>query len=114
MQNLKLKSIYKFGKSCSSSDTEHNKIGFAIFVFFYDFTWILQAAAKTHQRVKNHFARRPLESFEPSQICPRFAHRPLEEYEPCNWVPRSLGAAWFAGIRRGRWRGWPGKGRRGV
>jgi hypothetical protein len=40
MQKLKLKSIYKFSKSCSSSHIEHKKISFAIFGFstiFYDF-----------------------------------------------------------------------------
>jgi hypothetical protein len=34
---LKLKSIYIFGESCSSCYTEHSKIGFSIFGFFYDF-----------------------------------------------------------------------------
>jgi hypothetical protein len=65
-------------KSCSSSHTEHKKIGFAIFGIFYHFIWILQGAAETHKRGKNHFARRPLESFEPSQICPWFAQNTLE------------------------------------
>jgi hypothetical protein len=36
-QKLKLKSIYTFGESCSSYYTEHRKIGFAIFGFFYKF-----------------------------------------------------------------------------
>jgi hypothetical protein len=50
-----------FGGSCSSSYTEHNKIWFAIFGFFYDFISILQVAAKTHQRGKNLLVLRPLE-----------------------------------------------------
>jgi hypothetical protein len=50
--------------NCSSSYTEHNKIGFAIFGFSCDFIWILQGVAKT-QKGKNHFVRRPLELFEP-------------------------------------------------
>jgi hypothetical protein len=42
-------------KSCSSSHTEHKKIGFAIFGIFYHFIWILQGAAETHKRGENHF-----------------------------------------------------------
>jgi hypothetical protein len=34
-------------ESCSSSYTEHNKIKFAIFGFFYDFISNLQDTAKT-------------------------------------------------------------------
>jgi hypothetical protein len=49
MQKLKLKTIYMFCKSCSSSDIEHNKIGFVIIGFFYDFIWILKVAAKTNK-----------------------------------------------------------------
>jgi hypothetical protein len=45
-----------FGESCSSSYTEHNKIGFAIFGFFCDLLWILQVAAETLKRVRNVFA----------------------------------------------------------
>jgi hypothetical protein len=41
MQKLELKSIYVLCRNCSSSHTEHNKIGFAIFGFFYDFISIL-------------------------------------------------------------------------
>jgi hypothetical protein len=47
------------------------KLGLQLFYFlqFYmDFT----SCSQTQQRVKNHFARRPLESFEPSRIYPRF------------------------------------------
>jgi hypothetical protein len=44
-EKLKLKSIYMFSKSCSSSNTKHNKIGFANFGFFCDFICILQVAA---------------------------------------------------------------------
>jgi hypothetical protein len=51
-------------ESCSFGHTGHNKIGFAIFGFFYDFIGILQVAAKTHKEVKNHFARGSLESLK--------------------------------------------------
>jgi hypothetical protein len=47
MQNLELKSIYILCRNCSSSYTEHNKIGFAIFGFLYDFILNLQVTAKT-------------------------------------------------------------------
>jgi hypothetical protein len=46
-QKLKLKSIYMFWESCSFGYTEHNKIGFGIFGFFFDFILNLQVAAKT-------------------------------------------------------------------
>jgi hypothetical protein len=36
-------------ESCSSSYTEHNKIGIAIFGYFYDFILNLQIAANTHK-----------------------------------------------------------------
>jgi hypothetical protein len=93
MHKLELKSIYKFCKSGSSSHTEHIKIRFAIFGFFYDFILILQGSARTLKRVKNHFAKRPLESLEGSQICPQFAHRPFERI-----LTKQLGSqAWGGG-----------------
>jgi hypothetical protein len=36
-----------FWESCRFGYTEHNKIGFAIFGFFFDFILNLQVAAKT-------------------------------------------------------------------
>jgi hypothetical protein len=44
-----------FCRSCSSSYTEHNKIGFARFGFFCELIWILQVAAKDTQRGKKPF-----------------------------------------------------------
>jgi hypothetical protein len=44
---------------CRFSHTEHNKIGFAIFGFFYDLIWILQVAAKTHKRGRTNFHEDP-------------------------------------------------------
>jgi hypothetical protein len=61
-----------FGRNCSSSLTENNKIGFEIFGFFCDLIWILQDPAKTLKRGKNHFAKRALErlGFTPrSSVC---------------------------------------------
>jgi hypothetical protein len=61
MQKLKFKSIYMFCRNCSPSHTEHNKIRFAIFGFFYDLMLNLQSAAQTHKGVKTLIASRPLE-----------------------------------------------------
>jgi hypothetical protein len=44
-----------FCRSCSSSYTENNKIGFAFFGFFCELIWILQVAAKNTQRGKKPF-----------------------------------------------------------
>jgi hypothetical protein len=49
-QKVKPKSIYMLFKSGSSSYTEYNKIGFAIFGFFYDFILNLQGTTKTLKR----------------------------------------------------------------
>jgi hypothetical protein len=61
MQKLKLKSIYMLCRNFGSSHTKHNKIGFAIFGFFCDFTRFFKAAAKTQHRVKNLLSPHPLE-----------------------------------------------------
>jgi hypothetical protein len=58
-QKLQLKSIYIFGESCSSCYTEHNKIGFAIFGFFWDLLWILQGSAKIQKGVRNFLQTDP-------------------------------------------------------
>jgi hypothetical protein len=47
MQKLEPKSIYILCRIISSSYAEHNKIGFAIYGFFYDFILNLQVTAKT-------------------------------------------------------------------
>jgi hypothetical protein len=47
MQNVELNGIYIHCRFCSSSYTEHNKIGFAIFGFLYDFILNLQGTVKT-------------------------------------------------------------------
>jgi hypothetical protein len=55
-----------FRESCSSSYTEHKKIGFAIFGFFCDFIQFFKVAAKTLKRGGNTF--RPLERSGGSQL----------------------------------------------
>jgi hypothetical protein len=61
MQKLKLKSIYKLCKSCSSRHIEHKKIGFAIFGFFYDLIQILQVTRAKGEKLKNLLLRWPME-----------------------------------------------------
>jgi hypothetical protein len=100
-------------KSCSSSYTEHNKIGFAIFGFFCDFIRFFKVAAKTHKGVKNHFASGPLERSGSSQQGPRFAQNSLDLLGALQCGPWGTGAARPAGFRRGR-RRWPGKWGKGV
>jgi hypothetical protein len=51
-------------ESCNFSYTEHNKIGFAISGFLYDFIRILQGAAETLKRGRNLFASRPLKDLK--------------------------------------------------
>jgi hypothetical protein len=82
-------------ESCSSSYTEHNKIGFAIFGFFCDFIRFFKVAATTHKRGKIHFANRPLESFGCSQLCPWFTITPPERIQSKQCSPGGMG-------RRGR------------
>jgi hypothetical protein len=69
-KKLKLKSINMLCKSCSSSHTEHNKIGFAIFGFFYKLILNLQSTGPQSKTGKNLLLPNPLESFELSQKGP--------------------------------------------
>jgi hypothetical protein len=48
-------------RNCKSSHTEHNKIGFAIFGFFYELIWNLQVTGSLHKTGKNLIALSPLE-----------------------------------------------------
>jgi hypothetical protein len=89
--------------------TEHKKIGFAIFGFFYDFIWILQVAGKTQRKGKNHFASGLLERSGGSQLCPRFAQNFLEVSGALQCGPWAKGAARPAGF----WRGQPDSGEAG-
>jgi hypothetical protein len=91
-----------FRESCSFSYTEHNKIRFAIFGFFCDLLWILQVAAKSTQRARNLFARRPLDSFPPSQIYPRIAQNTLEVSGASQCGPQAKGRRGLEEFRRPR------------
>jgi hypothetical protein len=70
MQNVELKGIYIHCRICSSSYTEHNKIGFAIFGFLYDFILNLQGTVKTLEEWR-HFMHPAPDGFKSSQMCPR-------------------------------------------
>jgi hypothetical protein len=67
-QKLKLKSIYMLWESCSSSHREHNKIGFAFFLFFLRFYkhFTSRWTELKYNLVKDHHNQVPN-----SQICPR-------------------------------------------
>jgi hypothetical protein len=71
-----------FGESCSSSYTEQNKIEFAFFGLFYNFISNLQVAVETQQGVKNHFARRHLELFEPHKSTLAFSTKNPTRLKP--------------------------------
>jgi hypothetical protein len=63
-----------FYRSCSSSHTEHDKIGFAMVRFFYDFKWILQVTGSKGKNQKNLFLPKSQERFEPSHNSPWVLH----------------------------------------
>jgi hypothetical protein len=67
-----------FSKSCSFGWTEHNKIEFAIFGFFYDFKSNLQCSAISLKGVKIHFAKDSLERYVGLQQGPWFAQSTSE------------------------------------
>jgi hypothetical protein len=85
-QNLKLKSIHMFRESCTFGYTEHNKIGFAIFGFFFDFLRILQGAAETQKGVKILITSRPLEDLKAHNHTLGLRQGPWKFLGPCNAV----------------------------
>jgi hypothetical protein len=99
MQKLKLKSIYKFRISCSSSHIEHSKIDFAIFGFFYDFTWILQDSDTTQRKRRIFFHNHPWKDLNFSTIPSVCAKAPGK----CSGL-----AMWPPGLGGGAARGNPG------
>jgi hypothetical protein len=96
MQTLELKSIYKFCKSCSSSRTEHNKIGLAIFVFFYDFILNLQVTAKTLNKGRIILRRDPWKFRTFTDLPLVCTQTPGKKQDLAMW---SLGA-WGGAVRR--------------
>jgi hypothetical protein len=66
--------------------TEHNKIGFAILDFFFDFPRILQGAAETQKGVKILITSRPLEDLKAHNHTLSLRQGPWKFLGPCNVV----------------------------
>jgi hypothetical protein len=111
MQNLSVKSMVMFYKSCRVFHKETNKTGFAFFWFLCEFLWNLQDSAKSINYLRFPFACRSLETFQPSQPCPRFAYNTLERSQDSQCGPWAMGAAAQSEFRWGARRTWPGEGR---
>jgi hypothetical protein len=95
MQTLELKSIYILSRNCSSSYTEHNKIGFKIFGFFYDVIWTLQVAAKTLNAVKKPFCEQAPGKIEMFIVMPLVCAQALGK-KTDHWVLRHGGGGILA------------------
>jgi hypothetical protein len=98
-QKLKLKSIYMLCKSGSSSHTEHNKIGFAIFGFFLRFYMSFPRFSTRGQSLTFGFTNWSLD----------FTVRPLGGVHLLQLGPWARPAAGIAGNRPREGRDWPGK-----
>jgi hypothetical protein len=70
MQKLTRISSGKNNESCRIIHHESNRIGFAFFLFFYNFLQILQETGKSLYYWSYHFAERPLERFVALQCGP--------------------------------------------
>jgi hypothetical protein len=95
--------------SCSSSHKEHKKIGFAIFGFFCDLIWILQVAANKTQRGKKPFCEQAPGKIELFTVMPLVCDKAPGITWDLQCGPWTKGTARPVGIRRARWRSWPGK-----
>jgi hypothetical protein len=95
-------------KSCRSSHTEHNKIGFAIFGFFCDFISNFQVTGK-HTREKRIIPRAgPWNFLKPHKNTLALHHRPWNKFAHANGSLVQP-AAVLTGFRRDRRRSWPGR-----
>jgi hypothetical protein len=65
-----------------SSKNYSSKVYTCFAGFFYDLILNLQVAAETHQRVKNHLARRPLELLNLTNLPSVLAARPSSPQIP--------------------------------
>jgi hypothetical protein len=109
MQKLMLKSIYMFWESCSCSHKEHNKIGFAIFAFFYKLIFNLQVTDSNGKSGKNLIALSPLEFLNLHNHALEFNAQALGDNSPSQQCPPAAGQA-----RRRRGRAGGGKQERGM
>jgi hypothetical protein len=110
MQQLSGTSSGKNKKSCRVFHHESKKNGFAFFLFFYYFLWILQDPAKALILFKTHFARRSLERMGILPKCPCFALRLSEIIGPLQLGPPGRAAAVRPKFRRARRCSRPGRG----
>jgi hypothetical protein len=90
--------LVEYNKSCRAFHQKSNKIGFAFFIFFYDFLGILQVSAKALTLFKKQLTSSPLELLIPHKytVGSRFS----------SWTN---GGGGLVGIRRLRRSFWPGK-----
>jgi hypothetical protein len=94
LQKLSGKSIGKFYQSCSVFHQESNKIGFAIFRFFYDFLWIFLSLSKSPLLLKIWFYTETPKSFQKLTSIP-LVHRKA----PGKKKRKAIGS-----LAMGRWR----------
>jgi hypothetical protein len=76
-QKQKLKSIYMLWGSCSFSQTEYNKVGFAIFGFFCELIWNLQVTGSNNKIGKNLLALSPWDFWTFTSMPSHLTRRPL-------------------------------------
>jgi hypothetical protein len=108
-QKLKPKSTYMLCKSGSSSHKEHNKIGFAIFGFFYELILNLQSTGPHSKTGKNLLALSPLGLLNLHNYALAFNTQALGDESLSQQCPPAAGQA-----RRWRGRAGGGKQARGM
>jgi hypothetical protein len=99
MQKLRLKSINMLCRNCTTSHTEHNKIVFAIFGFFYDFILNLQVTGPKSQTGRIYLCPGPWNFLKRHKPALGFCTQALGERSPSQPYPL---AAEQAHQRRGR------------
>jgi hypothetical protein len=81
----------EYNKSCSILHNESNKIGFAIYLIFYDFPHILQVSAKWFHYWRYRFARQPPEVLRSYDYALGLHQAPWKDQGTRNWVPGAAG-----------------------
>jgi hypothetical protein len=86
MQNLSVKSINQFNKSCRVFHEESNETGFPFFRFFYDFLCISMFQPICFAIEDSNFQPGPWKDFGPHIYTLGSQKRPWKEVAPCNVV----------------------------